>query len=126
MTWLAIDTRSSNETMLAMPRLPPTGPAGIGNWLLQARRAARLDHPDIAAVAECGVHEHWPFVAVDRRAGVTLEEWLAEHPAPSVEDAAALDRAASCAASPSLTTPASRTSTCSATTCSSTSAARPA
>jgi non-specific serine/threonine protein kinase len=88
MTWLAIDTRSSNEMMLAMPRLPPTGPAGIGNWLLQARRAARLDHPDIAAVAECGVHEHWPFVAVDRRAGVTLEEWLAEHPAPSVEDAA--------------------------------------
>ena len=88
MTWLAIDTRSATEAMLSMPRVPPTGASGIGNWLLQARRAARLDHPDIAPVAECGVHEHWPFVAVDRRAGVTLDEWLAQHPASGVEDAA--------------------------------------
>jgi non-specific serine/threonine protein kinase len=88
MTWLAIDTRSSTETLVSMPRLPPTGAAGIGNWLLLARRAARLDHPDIARVVECGVHEHWPFVVVDRRAGVTLEEWLAQHPAAGVEDAA--------------------------------------
>jgi eukaryotic-like serine/threonine-protein kinase len=88
MTWLAIDTRSATEAMLSMPRMPPTGASGIGNWLLLARRAARLDHPDIAPVAECGVHEHWPFVAVDRRAGVTLDEWLAQHPASGVEAAA--------------------------------------
>jgi HD-like signal output (HDOD) protein len=88
MTWLAIDTRSSTEAMLSMPRVPPTGAAGIGNWLLLARRAARLDHPDIAPVVECGVHEHWPFIAVDRRAGLTLEEWLALHPASGVDEAA--------------------------------------
>jgi non-specific serine/threonine protein kinase len=89
MVWLATDTRTGGESMLSMPRLAPTGASSVGNWLLTARRAARLDHPNIIKVAECGVHEHWPFVAVDRRAGVTLEEWLAQHPPPSVDDASA-------------------------------------
>jgi eukaryotic-like serine/threonine-protein kinase len=89
MLWLAIDTRTGAETMLTLPRLAPSGASSIGNWLLTARRAARLDHPNIATVAECGVHEHWPYVAVDRRAGVTLEEWLAQHPPPSADDSAA-------------------------------------
>ena len=61
--------------------------AGIGNWLLAARRAARLDHPNVAKVVDCGVHDHWPYVAVDRRAGITLEERLAQHPVPLVDDA---------------------------------------
>jgi len=89
MVWLAIDNRTGTETLLSMPRLAPTGASSIGNWLLTARRAARLDHPNIAKVAECGVHDHWPYVAVDRRAGVTLEEWLGQHSPPSVEDSAA-------------------------------------
>ncbi|HEV7576442.1 MAG TPA: HDOD domain-containing protein [Caldimonas sp.] len=88
MLWLATDTRTGAETMVSMPRVPPSGASGIGNWLLTARRAARLDHPNLAKVADCGVHEHWPYVAVDRRAGVTLEEWLAQHPAPTVEESA--------------------------------------
>jgi non-specific serine/threonine protein kinase len=88
MTWLALDTRSSIETMLTMPRVAPSGQAAAERWLLGARRAARLDHPDLATVAEFGVHEHWPFVAVDRRAGITLDEWLAQHPRPAIEDAA--------------------------------------
>jgi len=89
MVWLATDTRTGTESLLSMPRLAPTGASSTGNWLLTARRAARLDHPNIAKVAECGVHDHWPFVAVDRRNGVTLDEWLAQHPPPSAEDAAA-------------------------------------
>ena len=89
MVWLATDSRTGTETLLSMPRLAPAGASSIGNWLLGARRAARLDHPNLAKVAECGVHDHWPYVAVDRRIGVTLEEWLAQHPPPSVEDAAA-------------------------------------
>jgi non-specific serine/threonine protein kinase len=89
MTWLATDNATSAEAMLSMPRVPPAAQGGLAPWLLAARRASRLDHPNIAAVAEFGVHEHWPFVAVDRRAGLTLDEWLAQHPAPSVQDSTA-------------------------------------
>ena len=88
MTWLALDSRTAAETMLTMPRVPPVSQAGIAEWLQSARRASRLDHPNLAAVAEFGVHEHWPYVAVDRRAGVTLDEWLAEHPQPPIEELA--------------------------------------
>ncbi len=88
MTWLAIDNASSAEAMLTMPRLPPTGQGVLADWLFSARRAARLDHPNLAPVVEYGVHEHWPFVAVDRGASRTLVEWLAQHPAPPIEDAA--------------------------------------
>jgi eukaryotic-like serine/threonine-protein kinase len=85
--WLAIDQRTGLETMLSVPRVAPSGASGLGNWLLAARRAARLDHPSLAKVVDCGVHEHWPYVAVDRRAGITLEERLAQHPVPVVDDA---------------------------------------
>jgi non-specific serine/threonine protein kinase len=87
MVWLATDTRTGSEAMLSMPRHSPAGAAAIGHWLLTARRAARLEHPNIARVTECGVHEHWPYVAVDRRAGVTLSEWLTHHPSPPTEEA---------------------------------------
>jgi non-specific serine/threonine protein kinase len=86
--WLALDKRTGLEAMVSVPRIPPTGASGVGNWLLAARRAARLDHPDLAKVIDCGVHEHWPYVAVDRRAGITLEERLTQHPVPVIEDAA--------------------------------------
>jgi HD-like signal output (HDOD) protein len=88
MAWLALDTRAGVEAMVTLPRMAPATPAGAAAWLLGARRAARLDHPNIARPLECGIHEHWPFIAVDRRAGVTLDEWLAQHPRPVVDDAA--------------------------------------
>jgi len=88
MAWLALDSRSGVEVMLTMPRIAPSSPAGAAAWLLGVRRAARLDHPNLAHAFECGIHEHWPFIAVDRRAGVTLDEWLAEHPRPPIDDAA--------------------------------------
>jgi non-specific serine/threonine protein kinase len=85
--WLAIDQRTGLETMLSVPRIQPMGASGLGNWLLAARRAARLDHPNLVRVADCGVHEQWPYVAVDRRAGVTLDERLTQHPLPVLDDA---------------------------------------
>ena len=88
MTWLALDSHTAAETMLTMPRVPPVAQADIAEWLQAARRASRLDHPNLAPVAEFSVHEHWPYVAVDRRAGVTLDEWLAEHPHPPIEELA--------------------------------------
>ncbi|MGZ5249103.1 MAG: protein kinase domain-containing protein [Caldimonas sp.] len=89
MTWLALDSRGSIEVMLILPRVAPAGPAAIAAWLAGVHRAARLDHPGLTRVLQCDVHEQWPYVAVDRRAGVTLEEWLAEHARPPVDDLAA-------------------------------------
>ena len=88
MAWLAFDSHAGVEVMLTMPRVAPTGAPAIAAWLDAVRRAARLDHPSLARVLECGAHEQWPFVAVDRRAGVTLDEWLAEHPRPPIDDTA--------------------------------------
>ena len=88
MTWLAHDTRDGTDVMLTMPRVAPAGAEAIADWLVAVRRAARLDHPGLARVRECGAHEQWPYVSVDRRAGVTLDEWLAEHPRAPIDDAA--------------------------------------
>ncbi len=88
MSWLAVDPRGGGEVMLTMPRVACSGAAVANAWLGEARRASRLDHPNIARPMECGVHEHWPYVAVDRRAGVTLDEWLATHPRPQMEETA--------------------------------------
>ena len=79
MVWLALDPRSGAEVMLTLPRVQPTDPAALELWLRDARFAARLNHPNLANVAEIGVQDHWPFIAVDRECGVTLGEWLAGH-----------------------------------------------
>ena len=82
MVWLAFDPRADHEVMLTLPRVQPVDAPGLEHWLRDARFAARLDHPNIAPVAEIGVQDHWPFVAVDRSHGVTLGEWSAAHRNP--------------------------------------------
>ena len=88
MTWLADDSQAGTEVMLTLPRVAPAGMAATSAWLAAVRRAARLDHPGLARVIACDVHEEWPYVVVDRRAGITLDEWLAEHPRPTTDEAA--------------------------------------
>lgn len=88
MVWLAFDPRDERELMLTLPRVQPADPVALENWLRDARFAARLDHPNLARPVEVGVQDQWPFVAVDRALGVTLGEWLAQHPNPTAVDAA--------------------------------------
>ncbi len=88
MVWLALDTRSGIEAMLTMPREAPSDAAALARWKDRTRHAARLDHPNLAHVVEIGVHEHWPFVAVDRGTRTTVDEWRAAHPNPAPTDAA--------------------------------------
>ncbi|HEX7441672.1 MAG TPA: HDOD domain-containing protein [Caldimonas sp.] len=83
MVWLALDRRAGVEMMLTLPREAPVDAAALARWLDRVRHAARLDHPNLARVAEIGVHDHWPFVAVERGARLTLLEWLAAHPHPA-------------------------------------------
>jgi HD-like signal output (HDOD) protein len=82
MVWLAFDPRSGAEVMLSLPRVQPSEGAALEHWLGEARQAARLDHPNLAPVAEIGTQDHWPFIAVERQHGVTLSEWLKLHPNP--------------------------------------------
>jgi non-specific serine/threonine protein kinase len=89
MVWLVYDPRNDQELMITMPRVPPIDAAALAAWQLQARAAARLDHPQLAHVVEIGVHEHWPYIACDRALGVTLAEWLAEQPLPAPENSVA-------------------------------------
>ena len=90
MVWLAFDPRAARELMLTLPRVQPVSSAALEAWQRDVRAAARLDHPNLAPVAEVGVHEHWPFIAVERSLGVTLDEWLAARPGqPAAADAVA-------------------------------------
>jgi eukaryotic-like serine/threonine-protein kinase len=84
--WLAFDSRSRGEVMLVLPRKPPGSAPAVEKWLDGMHRAARLNHPNLAPLLDVGVQEQWPYVVVDRRIGVTLGEWLVEHPEPPVAD----------------------------------------
>ena len=81
MAWLAFDTAAEQDVMLVLPREQPVGASALEAWLAGVKRAARLDHPNLAPVLETGVRDQWPYVAVDRAHGVTLGEWLSAHPA---------------------------------------------
>ncbi len=78
MAWRACDPRSAQELVLVLPRRQPASAAAMQAWLEQARRAARLVHPNLAHAVEVGEQERWPFVAYDSAIGPTL----AERPAP--------------------------------------------
>ena len=80
MVWLAFDPHLEREVMLTLPRAQPQDAAAMQVWLLQARLAARLEHPHLAPALEVAVEADWPFISVDRALGVTLGEWLADHP----------------------------------------------
>ncbi|MBK6866174.1 MAG: HDOD domain-containing protein [Ideonella sp.] len=72
--------------MLHLPRVRPVDGAALEAWLHQARLGARLHHPNLAPATEIGVHDQWPYVAVERGLGVTLAEWLQARPrAPHAE-----------------------------------------
>ena len=85
MAWRAFDPRSAQEWVLVLPRQQPPDKRALAAWLEQARRAARLAHPNLAVAVELGEQEHWPYVAYDNGIGPTL----AERPAPRDGQAAA-------------------------------------
>jgi eukaryotic-like serine/threonine-protein kinase len=74
MAWRAVDPRSGQELLLVLPRQQPTDHAALTAWLEQARRGARLSHPNLAHAVEVGEQERWPYVAYDSAIGPTLAE----------------------------------------------------
>jgi formylglycine-generating enzyme required for sulfatase activity len=69
---------------VALKTLAPDVAGGPGGerFLREARTAARLRHPGIAAVHEVGVLEGQPYYTMDLVAGVTLEVWRRTHSDP--------------------------------------------
>jgi eukaryotic-like serine/threonine-protein kinase len=72
MAWLACDPRVGQELVIVMPREQPLDPDAAANWEHRARKAARLDHPNLAHPVEIGLQERWPFVAYDADGAQTL------------------------------------------------------
>ncbi len=87
MVWLAFDPRASQEVMLTMPRAQPANEAELAAWKRDNEHAARLKHPNLAHVIEIGLHDHWPYVVVDRALGQTLGERLAAKRVPTPMEA---------------------------------------
>lgn len=94
MAWRAHDPRSAQELVLVLPRQQPASAAALAEVLDEARRAARLQHPQLAHAVEVGEQERWPFIAYDA-AGPTLVE---RKPTPSGEAVFAARCVAQCAA----------------------------
>lgn len=86
MAWRVADPRSGQELALVLPRRPPATPDALERWTATVRKAARLNHPNLAAVVETGIVDHWPFVAYDPLDAATLTERLTTKglPAPEV------------------------------------------
>ena len=87
--WLAFDRRGRTERLLTVPRVAPPDPVARAGWVERTRHAARLDHPNLVPVVEVGVHDGWPFVAVERGNRLTLGERLAGSARPVSGDVAA-------------------------------------
>jgi non-specific serine/threonine protein kinase len=93
MAWRVLDPRSGQELMLVLPRVQPADAAALEQWHQQVRQAARLNHPELAAVVEIGVQDGWPFVAYDPRDAVPLSERLSDQGLPGSESATLVTQA---------------------------------
>jgi len=72
MAWIAFDPRVTQELVVVMPRVQPADIQATRHWEHGARRAARLNHPNLAHVVEVGVHERWPYIAYEGDGARTL------------------------------------------------------
>lgn len=83
MAWRANDSLSGQDLVLVMPRQQPQTTGAMDHWLASMRRASRLSHPNLAAVIDSGVVDHWPYVVHDPRDDVTLSERMGRKGEPA-------------------------------------------
>ncbi len=76
MVWLVTDTRDGAELALVLPRTQPADARAERAWDTAVRRAARLNHPNLAPVVEVGRHDRWPYLAYEMGDAVILRDHL--------------------------------------------------
>jgi HD-like signal output (HDOD) protein len=76
--WRVVDTRTRQHLLLVLPRVQPATSAVAAAWEDRVRRAARLQHPELAPVVMSGIRDGWPYVAHDLGESRTLAERLGE------------------------------------------------
>lgn len=86
MNWLVAE-RDGRELMLVLPRAAPPAGAALERWVQAARRAARLEHPQLAPVVDLGVQDGRPFMAYDMTGRATLADRLTKKGLPGAEAA---------------------------------------
>ncbi len=75
--WLGFDARSEREVVAKLFSNPTlVNSDDEARWLLEARKATRLAHSNIACVLDVGTHEGRPFLVFERLMGRTLDEEL--------------------------------------------------
>lgn len=85
MAWRVLDARSDKELVLVMPRRQPEGPSELAGWQQRLRRAARVQHPSLAAITEVGVQDGWPFAVYDPADDAPLSERMSSTGMPAQE-----------------------------------------
>ncbi|MBL8288938.1 MAG: HDOD domain-containing protein [Rubrivivax sp.] len=86
MNWLVAE-RDGRELMLVLPRVAPPAGAALERWVQAARRAARLEHPQLAPAVDLGIQDGWPFVAYEMTGRATLADRLTKKGLPGAEAA---------------------------------------
>jgi WD40 repeat protein len=81
--YLAHDPLLNRDVALKVPRAEvPTAPDLRERFAREARAAAGLDHPNILAVHEVGAVGPVGFLVLAYCPGISLAQWLKEHPEP--------------------------------------------
>ena len=93
MAWMVADPRSGHDLMLVLPRVQTPDEAAAQRWTQAVRKAARLQHPQLATPLEIGVHDNWPFAAYDTAAYATLADRIGNLGLPATEAVAAMCKA---------------------------------
>jgi eukaryotic-like serine/threonine-protein kinase len=93
MAWLVDDPRHPQELMLVLPRLQPANATALARWQQGMRRAARLNHPQLATPVEVGVQEGWPYAVYDMAGASTLADHVPADGVPGPEAAALMSQA---------------------------------
>lgn len=76
MAWRVHDPRHAQPLALVIPRIEPADALADTRWEQAARRAARLQHPQLAAVVEMGRFDRRPYVLYELGDAVPLSERL--------------------------------------------------